>query len=111
GRLPFFEQFFMGGAESLRGYLEDRFWGQNVFLASAEYRHPFNNRISGVLFTDIGDAWGTQSQFAFTNPKLQTQFRQHEGFQPQPAIGIGLRVATPIGPVRLDYGYGLEGGR
>jgi outer membrane protein insertion porin family len=111
GRLPFFEQFFLGGAESLRGYLEDRFWGQNVFLASVEYRRPLANRITGVLFGDVGDAWGTLSQFEFTDPRLRTDFAQHEGFSPQPSIGVGLRVATPIGPVRLDYGYGLEGGR
>jgi outer membrane protein insertion porin family len=30
---------------------------------------------------------------------------------PHPDAGIGLRVTTPIGPIRLDYGYGTEGGR
>ena len=111
GKLPFFEQFFLGGSESLRGYLEDRFWGQNVFLASVEYRRPLANRITGVLFSDVGDAWGTSSAFQFKNPKLRTDFLQHQTFSPSPSIGLGLRVATPIGPVRLDYGFGLQGGR
>jgi outer membrane protein insertion porin family len=111
GRLPFFEQFFLGGSESLRGYLEDRFWGQNLFLASAEVRRPFANRFTGVAFVDVGDAWGTLSEFQFTNPTLKTQFKQTSGFNPGAAVGLGLRIATPIGPVRLDYGYGFEGGR
>lgn len=111
GRLPFFEQFFMGGAESLRGYLEDRFWGRNMFLASAEYRRPLAQALTGVLFVDVGDAWNTRSAFQFTDPSLQTRFRQHQGFSPQPAAGIGLRVTTPIGPIRLDYGFGNEGSR
>jgi len=111
GDVPFFEQFFMGGAESLRGYLEDRFWGKSMFLASVEYRRPLLNRIIGVVFADVGDAWGSNPAFRFTNPGLQTRFEQHSGIRPQAAIGIGLRVATPIGPIRLDVGYGNEGAR
>lgn len=109
GKVPFFEQFFMGGAESLRGYLEDRFWGRNMFLASVEYRRPLLNRIVGVLFADLGDAWGSDSNLRFTG--LSTDFRQHSGLRPFASVGIGLRVATPIGPIRLDFGYGEEGGR
>ncbi len=111
GNLPFFEQFFLGGSESLRGYTEDRFWGNNVLLASVEYRRPMGNRITAVLFGDVGDAWGSESEFQFTNKKLRTEFVQTSGLQLQPSLGLGLRVATPIGPIRLDYGYGLEGGR
>ena len=102
---------FLGGSQSLRGYLEDRFWGQNVLLGSIEYRRPLANRITGVLFSDVGDAWGANSAFQFTNKQLRTDFQQSENFRLYPAIGVGLRVATPIGPVRLDYGYGLQGGR
>ncbi len=111
GRLPFFEQFFVGGADSLRGYLEDRFWGRYMFLTSGEYRRPLAQALTGVLFVDLGDAWGSRSAFEFTDPTLQTRFRQHSGFSPHAAVGLGLRVTTPIGPIRLDYGYGSEGGR
>ena len=48
------------------------------------------------------------SRFSCT---AQTRYRQHTTFKPQPAVGLGLRVTTPIGPIRLDYGYGNEGGR
>ena len=111
GRRPFFEQFFMGGADSLRGYLEDRFWGRNMLLASVEYRRPFAQALTGVLFTDVGDAWDSRSAFQFSDPTLRTRYRQHTQFSPHASVGLGLRVTTPIGPIRLDYAFGSEGGR
>jgi outer membrane protein insertion porin family len=111
GHLPFYEQYFMGGADSLRGYLEDRFWGSDMFLASIEYRRPLAQALTGVLFTDAGDAWAAPSIYQFTSPELHTRYRQHSNFSPSASVGIGLRVTTPIGPIRLDYGYGNEGGR
>jgi outer membrane protein insertion porin family len=111
GQLPFYEQFFLGGADSLRGYLEDRFWGRNMFLGSIEYRRPLAQALTGVMFADVGDAWGSRSAFQFDDPSLQTRYRQHSGISPRAGIGLGLRVTTPIGPIRLDYGFGSEGGR
>jgi outer membrane protein insertion porin family len=111
GNIPFFEQFFVGGAETLRGYLEDRFWGNSMYLASIEYRRPIMKSIVGVLFVDVGDAFGSESIFRFRNRGLRTDFDQHGGIRPFASVGIGLRVATPIGPIRLDFGYGEEGGR
>lgn len=105
GRLPFFEQFFLGGAESLRGYREDRFWGSNVLLASIELRQPVARGINGVLFFDTGSAWGGNFRNVNILGFTQTSFRLHS------AIGLGIRVRTPIGPLRLDFGYGEEGGR
>ncbi len=107
GKVPFFEQFFMGGAESLRGYLEDRFWGNHMYLASVEYRRPIMKSIVGVLFADVGDAFGSESVFQFRG----NRFEQHEDIRPFASIGLGLRVQTPIGPIRLDVGYGEEGTR
>ncbi|MCL6650469.1 MAG: BamA/TamA family outer membrane protein, partial [Chloroflexi bacterium] len=111
GRLPFFEQFFLGGADSLRGYLEDRFWGSNVLLTSLEFRMPLASSLLGVAFVDIGDAWNSASEFEFSDPTLRTRFRQHREFSPRTGIGVGLRVVTPIGPLRLDYAIGREGSR
>src|SRR5204863_485726 len=80
----------------------DRFWGRNMFLASAEYRRPFAQALTGVLFVDVGDAWGSRTAFQFDDPTLRTRFRQNSGFSPHAAAGVGRGVTTPIGPIRLD---------
>ncbi len=105
GTQPFFEQFFVGGAETLRGYREDRFWGKNMILTSLEMRQPLGRALTGVLFTDIGDAWGG----GYSNVNI-AGFKQ-SGFTPHVGVGLGIRVRTPLGPIRLDYGIGNEGGQ
>ncbi len=105
GTLPFFEQYFVGGAETLRGYREDRFWGKYLMLGSVELRQPLARGLKGVLFSDLGDAWGG----AYQNVNIQG-FDQG-GFRPHLSVGLGIRVRTPLGPIRLDYGIGNEGGR
>ncbi|HXG23632.1 MAG TPA: BamA/TamA family outer membrane protein [Chthonomonadales bacterium] len=106
GTLPFSEQYFVGGAETLRGYNEDRFWGANMFVGSVEFRTPLANSLTGVIFADVGDAWGG----AYENVRF-SGFTQHSGFSPSVGVGVGLRVVTPIGPIRIDQGFGSEGAR
>lgn len=105
GEIAFFEQFFAGGAESIRGYQEDRFWGTRMLMASVELRKPIAQSISGVLFADFGDAWAGGNQVNI--PELP----QNQNFTPFLGVGVGMRVNTPIGHLRLDYGVGSEGGR
>lgn len=105
GTLPFFEQYFIGGAESLRGYQEDRFWGTKQLLASVELRKPIAQAIAGVVFVDYGDAWDAPQGYFIGS------LQQSSGFVGNIGVGVGMRVATPIGHIRLDYGVGNEGGR
>ena len=105
GTLPFFEQYFVGGAETLRGYREDRYWGKYLMLGSVELRQPLARGLKGVLFSDIGDAWGGSYQ------DVNIQGFNQSGFHPHASVGLGIRVRTPLGPIRLDYGIGDEGGR
>jgi outer membrane protein insertion porin family len=105
GTLPFFEQYFVGGAETLRGYREDRFWGKYMLLGSAEIRQPLARGLKGVLFTDVGNAWGGPYRNVNISGFQQGGFNLHVG------VGLGIRVRTPLGPIRLDYGIGSEGGR
>lgn len=105
GEIPFFEQFFVGGAESIRGYQEDRFWGNRMLMMSVELRKPIAQSISGVVFADYGDAWAGGNQVNVN------QLPQSQSFDGHLGVGVGMRVNTPIGHLRLDYGVGDEGGR
>jgi outer membrane protein insertion porin family len=103
GTVPFFEQFFIGGAETLRGYPEDRFWGKHAALLSVEFRQPIEKAFTAVFFVDIGHAWGGY-------PSVN-DFTQRSSFRPEVGYGLGIRVDTPLGPLRIDYGIGRDGGR
>lgn len=104
GNIGFTEQYFVGGADDLRGYADQRFWGNNLFVANAELRLPVEKRgdFTAVLFADYGDAWGASD----VNRENVPGFGQHLKFSPHLGIGAGARVRTPVGLVRLDYGFG-----
>lgn len=95
GEISEFNQYKVGGQSSLRGYREDQFRGNRMALATVEYRFPIVSKVQGALFTDWGAAW-------------------FDGYKPKDvhgSIGVGLSLTTPIGPLRLDYGRGSDGGR
>ena len=97
GDMTEFNQFRVGGQNSLRGYRDDQFRGNRMFLATLEYRFPIVKRVQGILFTDWGGAWN--SRFL---PK---------GADIYGSLGFGVALNTPFGPFRLDYGRGKQGGR
>ncbi len=102
--VPFFEQYFLGGADSLRGFDQDRYWGSNLALFQAELRVPVgkDNNFQGVLLFDGGDAW---------NSIYQVQgLSQDTAFKLRYDYGVGIRLVTPIGPIRLDYAIPNGGG-
>lgn len=107
GDLPFSEQYFVGGIGDLplRGYLEDRYWGKYVLLANLEYRRPLNRALAAVAFLDVGHAWGSDFQFE-PGADAATAFTQQQRLSPKAGVGIGVRYATPVGPLRLDFAYG-----
>ena len=69
GNAPYLEQFLIGGTESLRGFRNDRFVGTRMALLNTELRFPISQNLLGVLFVDVGDAWGgpVASDPAFTD--------------------------------------------
>ncbi len=103
GKLPFGEQFFLGGIDTLRGYREDRFWGSYLISGSMEFRQPITHSLKGVLFVDAGEAWGGDYSHVNLSGFSQGSFAPHIG------AGFGVRVGTPLGPIRLDLGFGSEG--
>lgn len=101
GKVPFFEQFFVGGSDTVRGYPEDRFWGTQWLATTLEYRHPIQKSFNLVLFADYGGAWGGYGGVnSYTqSTKLQMNF----------GYGPGLSFKTPLGPIRLDFGFNSDG--
>jgi len=63
GTLPFFEQFFVGGAESLRGYTDDRFWARRCCLPASSSGSPSRRPYQELLFVDYGDAWDAPEDY------------------------------------------------
>ncbi len=104
GDAPYLEQFLIGGSESLRGYRSDRFVGTRMAVLNTEYRFPLGSNLLGVVFVDVGDAWGgpVASDPSFEDIVHNT-FTAHYGY------GAGVRVRTPIGALRLDLGFSEEG--
>jgi outer membrane translocation and assembly module TamA len=51
-------------------------------------------KLGGVLFLDTGNVW--------------TDFREVNLGDIRYAVGTGLRYQTPVGPIRLDFGYQLN---
>jgi outer membrane protein insertion porin family len=106
GSPPLFESFSVGGANTLRGYEPDRWRGESLILGNAEYRRQINKSLTAVAFLDIGDAYG--GTFETVVPGFQIEAND-QNFEPHVGVGAGLRVVTPIGPIRLDMGFGEEG--
>ncbi|BEU87214.1 POTRA domain-containing protein [Selenomonas sp. TAMA-11512] len=95
GKIPETNEYRIGGQDSLRGYRDDQFRGDHMYLFTAEYRFPLFKKVQAAIFTDWGAAW--DSGFAPENSKG--------------SVGLGVQLETPVGPIRLDYGRGDDGGR
>ncbi|MFP4249834.1 MAG: outer membrane protein assembly factor [Armatimonadota bacterium] len=106
GSPPLFESFSVGGANTLRGYEPDRWRGESMLLGNAEYRKRINDSLTAVAFMDIGDAYG--GTFETVVPGFEIEATD-QTFEPHVGVGAGVRVVTPIGPLRLDMGFGEDG--
>lgn len=98
GDMPLSQRFSMGGSDTLRGYEDDQFRGNSMLKGTLEYRFPIIKKVQGVLFTDNGYAWDKRFEDDFDLGLIKNSF------------GAGLRINSPLGPVKLDYGWGDDGG-
>ena len=105
--VPIFERFFGGGADTIRGFRERRVGPHDpksndpiggeatligtleevMTIAKDEHGKPI---LKGSVFLDIGNVWRRVGDFG-------SSFKS--------GTGVGARVNTPIGPVRLDVGF------
>ena len=100
--VPIYERFYAGGATTIRGYKErhigpkisgEPIGGDSMLIGNLEYTFPVMKNIKGAVFYDIGNVWSDIGD-------MGKDFKS--------SIGLGVRVKTPIGPVKVDYGYGLD---
>jgi len=88
GGVPIYEQFYGTGFAALRGWPENgRLFGQHYLLGSVEARQQIWGPLSLVLFGDLGQFWSSANV---------------EGLRY--GLGLGVRVQSPLGLIRLDYG-------
>ena len=101
-------RFSVGGAETLRGYEYGKFEGFNKFHATVENRTQINKTLQFVTFFDIGNAW--QKSTVVGGRKINTPDRHNASnfADLKKGVGVGIRLNTPIGPLRFDYGWPLD---
>ncbi len=95
--IPFFFSRGLGGSHSLRGFPLNRFRGEDLVLATVEYRSAIlPGKLDAVIFWDMGGAYGTFSELTLS--RLEHSF------------GAGVRVIRKKGILlRLELAHGSEG--
>jgi outer membrane translocation and assembly module TamA len=103
--IPISERFFAGGGSGLRGFDTDfagpldtvtnkPVGGNALLIGNLEIRAPLFHPVRLAGFYDTGNVFRNVRDIAFS------------GFSH--TIGIGVRLKTPFGPLRADYGFNLN---
>jgi translocation and assembly module TamA len=120
--IPISQKFFSGGGSTLRGFALNAAGPQNLvaacgnpadtstcgpiqiptggnelFILNSEFRIPVPLR-KGLSFVTFYDGGNVFERVGFSN------FSQNY----TNSVGMGLRYATPVGPVRVDLGHNLR---
>ena len=110
--IPVEDRFYSGGSNSNRGWKRHMLGpvtetieggktntspegGKSILEMNLEIRHPLAWKVELAAFTDFGNVWKEAYHYRFDNLYC--------------AVGGGVRVSTPIGPVRLDVGVPVVG--
>jgi outer membrane protein assembly factor BamA len=94
GEIPVQMMLPLGGNNTLRGFVQDRFLGNALFVANAELRFPIFWRFGGVAGLDAGNVWESMSGAGWANWKWN------------PVAGVRFSMDTFV--VRCDVGFGPE---
>jgi outer membrane protein assembly factor BamA len=130
--IPLPERFFAGGGTSLRGFALNQagprdsltgfpVGGQALLVFNQEFRFPLHlpyvgTRLGGTLFYDGGNVYSKLDRISIrwsspkpifdpANPKQCLYNCTNELSYFSHTVGVGVRYATPVGPVRVDLGY------
>jgi outer membrane protein insertion porin family len=95
--IPVEDRFYSGGSHSIRGWSRadlgpkretgTPLGGKSIFESNIELRYPLFWRLSVVAFFEGGNVWEDSYYYRLDNLAY--------------AAGPGLRIETPVGPVRL----------
>lgn len=121
--VPYSEQFYCGGANSVRaftvrsigpgsyrapaglvnGYFDQT--GTFIFLANTEYRFPILGSLNGAIFLDAGNVWTLKNEAERPGGKLRA-----DSFLKELALGtgVGLRFDISMLIIRGDLGIGIH---
>ena len=126
--VPLSERYFAGGSNTMRGFAEDSVGGlilevpqvdvdgnpildengnplpplifnaggEALILFNEELHFPIWKSVRGELFVDAGNVYPTVSGIDWSSLRFR-----YSG-------GLGIRVDTPIGPIRVEYGWKLD---
>ncbi|HET98753.1 MAG TPA: outer membrane protein assembly factor BamA, partial [Desulfurivibrio alkaliphilus] len=107
-KLPIYEKFFLGGLRTLRGFEtatisprdpEDdlyRIGGEKMWYMNSEWIFPISQEIGlkGLIFFDAGNVYTKSENWRTDDLKK--------------SVGFGFRWLSPLGPLRLEWGYNLD---
>jgi outer membrane protein insertion porin family len=108
-KLPDYEKFYLGGINTIRGFqtrsvavketdpatgIVYEIGGNIMWFTNVEYHFPIVKQggLRGIIFYDAGNVY--ESEWDFTNIKK--------------SVGAGLRWLSPMGPMRLEWGYVID---
>jgi outer membrane protein assembly factor BamA len=88
--------------------------GELSILLNGELRFPVWRYVGGVLFYDYGNVFLDSSEFRWSGTEVLSTAKFgapgavfiQDGFRR--VLGTGVRIDTPLGPVRLEYGRKLD---
>ncbi len=102
--IPITERFFAGGANTLRGFGLDQaspkapngtpVGGNVLALLNLELRFPIKGKLGGVVFSDNGTVYRRIQVIRLLNWRYN--------------LGFGFRYDTPLGPLRVDWGFKID---
>lgn len=106
-KLPVYEHFYLGGLNSIRGFkssyvspkdpvTDERIGGDKMWYTNIEVIFPLFKEmgLKGVVFVDFGNVYAVEEDWEFDKIKKAT--------------GLGFRWLSPMGPLRLEWGYNLD---
>ena len=114
--IPLPERFFAGGGNSLRGFGLNQagprdtttgfpVGGLVLLTSNQELRFPLRlpyttAAVTGAFFYDVGNVYSSIRTVSFrtTPPPDDLNFLSH-------SVGFGIHYPTPVGPIRIDFGY------